>query len=119
MRASVRNAPEASAAIWLRNGGLGVEVEVLHGLDRAEPGGLDPQLGARGVAGGDLTFEDRGEVVLEGPVGVPGLVGEPARSLDDAGRLERSGEIGELLGRVARLGRGHQRASLVRPNAWS
>jgi hypothetical protein len=35
---------------------LGVEVEVLQRLDRAEAGRADPQLGAGGVAGADFTF---------------------------------------------------------------
>jgi hypothetical protein len=97
---------------------LGVEVEVLEGFDRRKPGGLDPQGRARRVAGGDFPVEDRGEVVLEGPVGVSGLVGEPAGGLDDPGGFERGGEVGELLGRVAGRG-GHQRASPVTPNARS
>jgi hypothetical protein len=57
-------------------GGLVVEVEVLEGLDRGHPGGSDPQLGAGGVAGGDFTFQDGGQVLLVGPAGVAGVVGQ-------------------------------------------
>ncbi len=73
-------------------GGLGVPVEVLEGLAGREPGGADPQLGAGGVAGGDFAFEDRGEVVLVGPAGVAGLVGQPGGGFGDPGCLQRGGE---------------------------
>jgi len=56
-------------------GGLLVEVEVLDRLDRGHLGGADPQPGAGGVAGGDFSLEDGGEVVLVGPAGVAGVVG--------------------------------------------
>ena len=90
MRASVRNAPEARAAIWCAHGGLGVEVEVLDRLAGAEPGGADPQPGAGGVAGGDLAVQDGGEVLLVGPAGVAGVVGQPGGGLGDPGRLQRA-----------------------------
>lgn len=58
------------------DGGLGVEVEVVEGFGRGEPGGLDAGLGAGGVARRDFSVEDGGEVVLVGPAGVAGLIGE-------------------------------------------
>lgn len=45
--------------------GLRVPVEVLEGLAPGEAGGLDPKLGAGGVAGAHFAFQDGGEVVLE------------------------------------------------------
>ena len=72
----------------LADGGLVVPVEVLEGLAGREPGGADPQLGAGGVAGGDFAFEDGGEVVLVGPAGVAGVVGEPGGGLGDPGCLD-------------------------------
>src|SRR5690606_27455834 len=80
--------------------GLVVEVEVLQGLDRAEAGGADPQPGTGGVAGGDLTFQDRGQVVLVGPPGVAGVVGQPGGGLGDTRRLQRRGQVGDLLQRL-------------------
>ena len=82
-------------------GGLVVEVEVVDGLDRGHPGGADPEPGAGGVAGGDLAFEDRGQVVLVGPAGVAGVVGQAGRGLRDPGCLERDGQVGDLLQRVS------------------
>ena len=76
LRASVRN-PRRPARRSVADGGLGVEVEVFEGLAGREPGGADAQLGAGGVAGGHLSFEHGGEVVLVGPAGVAGLVGQP------------------------------------------
>ena len=83
----------------LADGGLGVEVEVLQGLAGGEPGGPDPQLGAGGVAGGDFPFQHRGEVVLVGPAGVAGLVGQPGGGLGDPRGLERGGQVVDLLER--------------------
>ena len=71
------------------DGGLGVEVEVLERLEGAEPGGADPESGTGCVAGGDFAFEDRGEVVLERPVRIAGLVGEPFRGFGDPWCLQR------------------------------
>ena len=45
----------------------------------------DPESGAGGVARGDFAFEHGGEVVLVGPAGVAGLVGQPGRRFGDAG----------------------------------
>ena len=73
----------------LAHGGLGVPVELLDRLPGGEPGGPDPQLGTGGVAGGDLTVEDRGEVLLVGPAGVAGVVGQPGGCFGDPGRLQR------------------------------
>ena len=111
MRASVRNPPEARARDLGADGGLGVEVEVLEGLAGGEPGGADPQLGAGGVAGGDLAFEDGGEVVLVGPAGVAGLVGQPGGGLGDPRRLQRGGEVVDLLDRLGR----RRLAAITRP----
>ena len=84
----------------LADGGLGVEVEVLQRLDGGEPGGADPQLGAGGVAGADFAFEDGGEVVLVGPAGIAGLVGQPGGGFGDPGCFQRAGEVGDLLDRL-------------------
>ena len=84
--------------------GLGVEVEVLERLHGAEPGGADPQLGAGGVAGGDFAFEHGGEVVLVGPAGVAGLVGQPGGGLGDPRCFQRGGEVGDLLDRLGARG---------------
>ena len=59
-------------------GGLVVEVELLQVLCAGEPRGLDPQGGPGGFAFGDFAGEDRGQVFLVGPAGVPGLVAEAA-----------------------------------------
>ncbi len=70
-------------------------------------------------AGGILPLENGGQVVLEGPAGITGLIGEPSGDVEDPGRFERSSEVGELLGRVG-LGGGHQDTSgVLRPNALS
>jgi len=115
--------PDLLTGCW-----LGVEVEVLQRLGRRESGCADPQLGARGVAGTDFTFEDCSEVVLMGPARITGLVGQPGGDLGDSWCLQRGREIGDLFDRfVARSGlrsalRGtHQLTSpsLVRPNARS
>ena len=59
----VQERPRGEGRDLLPDGGLSVEVEVLQGLDRGEPGRADPQPGAGGVTGGDLALEDGGEVV--------------------------------------------------------
>ncbi|MEI2714994.1 MAG: hypothetical protein V9G04_17310 [Nocardioides sp.] len=73
--------PEVECGDLLAGGGLGVEVELLQGLDGGEPGGADAQPGAGGVAGGDLAVQDRGEVVLVGPARRRGP-GRPAGPAD-------------------------------------
>ena len=44
-----------------------VEVEVLDGLSRREPGGADADLTAVGLAGGDLALQAGGEELLVAP----------------------------------------------------
>ncbi len=73
----------------LPDGRLGVEVELLDRLAGTEPGGPDPQLGARRVTGGDLTVQDRGEVFLVSPVAVSSVVGQPAGGFSDPWCLQR------------------------------
>ena len=128
LRASVRNAAGGQRGDLLRTAGWCVAVEVLERLAGGEPGGPDPQLGAGGVAGGDLTVEDRGEVVLVGPAGVAGVVGQPGGGFGDPGCLQRGGQVGELLERLGRLVAswpGHQATSApsgrpsMSPNARS
>ena len=58
-------------------GGLVSEVEVLDGLDRGHPCGRIRSW-APG-AGGDLAFEHGGQVLLVGPAGVAGVVGQAGR----------------------------------------
>ena len=84
----------------LTDGGLVVPVEVVEGFAGGEPGAADPLRGAGRVAGGDFAFEDRGEVVLMGPAGVTCLVGEPGGGFGDPWRLQRGGEVVDLLDRV-------------------
>ena len=101
----------------LADGGLVVPVEVVEGLAGREPGPADALRGAGRVAGRDLAFEHGGEVVLMGPAGVAGLVGEPAGGLDDPRCLQRGGEVVDLLDRVGGgllLG-GHHATSPVEP----
>ena len=86
----------------LTDGGLVVPVEVVEGLAGREPGPADALRGAGCVAGGDFAFEHGGEVVLMGPAGVAGLVGEPGGGLGDPRRLQRGGEVVDLLDRVRR-----------------
>ena len=81
-----------------------VEVEVVQGLDRTEAGRADPKSGAGGVAGGDLAFQDRGQVVLMGPPGVAGVVGQARGGLGDPRRLQRGGQVGDLLQRLVPAG---------------
>ena len=69
----------------LPDAGLGVEVELLDRLAGTEPGRPDPQLGAGCVPGGDLPVEDRGEVLLMGPAGVAGMIGQPGGGFGDPG----------------------------------
>jgi hypothetical protein len=69
--------------IWLV-----VPVEVVEGLGGGEPGPADALRCARRVAGGDFAFEHCGEVVLMGPTGITGLVGEPGGGFGDPWCLE-------------------------------
>jgi len=92
---------------------------------------LDREVSARNASGAELriraagfparkTLEDGGEVVLERPARVPGLVSQPRGSFGDAGCFERSGEMDDLLDRLGRLRGAHQfSSSLVSPNARS
>jgi hypothetical protein len=125
LRASVRNAPGGERGDLLLDAGLGVEVEVVQCLDCGEAGGADAQVGAGGVAGRDFAFEHRGQVVLMGPAGVAGLVGQPGGGLGDPRRLQRSREVVDLLDGLGWLRRclrgGHQLSSPLssRPKARS
>ena len=117
LRASVRNAAGGQGARPVAEAGWASKSKSSRVLTRGEPGRADPQPGAGGVAGDDFAFEDGGEVVLVGPAGVAGLVGQPGGGLGDPGRLQRGGQVGDLLDRlVARrswcLG-GHQLTSAV------
>ena len=96
----------------LPSGRLGVPVEVLERLAGGEPGGFDPQLRARSVPGGDLSFEDRGEVVLERPARIPRQISYPAGRFSDPGCFERASEIGDLLDRLGLLGH-HATSSIL------
>lgn len=101
--------------------GLVVKVEIVQGFHRGEARGADPQSGAGGVAGGDLTLEHRGQVVLVGPAGIAGMVGQPCRGLGNSGRLERGGEMGDVFERLTRWGAAHRGLSCSGsiPNALS
>jgi hypothetical protein len=82
-----------------------------------------PRTQRRGSAAGHRTRcgrrphgRDRGEVLLMGPSGVAGVVGQAGGGLGDPGRLQRCGQVGQLLeclGRVA-LRLGIIRASMKR-----
>ena len=114
LRASVRNPPDASAAICWRTAGWASQSNSSMRLAGREPGGPDPQLGAGGVAGGDLTVQDGGEVLLVGPAGVAGVVGQPGGGFGDPGRLQRRGQVGQLLERLGGVALGlgcHQATS--------
>lgn len=63
--------------------GLGVPVELLDRLFRAEPGGPDAKLGTGCVPGCDLAVQDRGEVLLLASVCLAGVVGQSRGGLDD------------------------------------
>ena len=89
--------PGSERGDLLTNGGLVVPVEVVEGLACREAGPADALRGAGRVAGRDFAFEHGGEVVLMGPAGVAGLVGEPGGGLDDPRRLQRGGEEVDLL----------------------
>jgi hypothetical protein len=97
------------------DGGLGVEVEVLQRFAGTEPGMPDPQLGAGGVAGRHFPFQDGGQVVLEPPAGIPGLVGQAAGDIQNPWRFECFGEVAELLGRLSGLRGGHHGTSAREP----
>jgi hypothetical protein len=56
-------------------------------------------LGAGGVAGGDFTVQDGGEVLLVGPAGVAGVVGEAGSGFGDPGSLQCRGQVAQLLER--------------------
>ncbi len=71
--------------------GLGLEVEVVDGLDRREAGGLDAGLATVTVAGADLFGQDRGEVRLVVPALGAGGLGEASGDGADARGLERPG----------------------------
>ena len=106
----------------LTDGGLVVPVEVVEGLDGAEPGPADPLRGAGRVAGRDFAFEHGGEVVLVGPAGIAGLVGEPGGGFGDPRCFERGGEVVDLLDRIRRcvlLGGHHTTSIGSMPNARS
>ena len=84
----------------LTDSGLVVPVEVVEGLAGREPGPTDPLRGPGRVASGDLAFEHGGEVVLMGPAGITGLVGEPGSGFSDPRCFQRGGEVVDLLDRV-------------------
>ncbi len=63
---------------------LGIEVEVVEGFAGIESCGTDAQFGAGGVASGDFPFKDGGEIVLERPAGIAGLIGQPDGDVGDA-----------------------------------
>jgi len=77
-------------------GGLVVEVELLEVLVRGEPCGLDPGRRAGGFAFGDFTGEDRGQVLLVRPAGVPGLVAETAEPVADPWCAQGPGVVLDL-----------------------
>ena len=59
-------------------------------------------------------------VVLGAPAGIAGLGSEPASNIEDAGRFERTSEVGQLLRGLGGLRGCHQDTSrLSRPNALS
>jgi hypothetical protein len=60
-----------------------LEVELLQILVGREPRGLDPCRRSGGLAFGDFTGEDGGQVFLVRPAGVPGLIPEPAETVAD------------------------------------
>ena len=104
-----------------------VEVELLEGLARREPGSADPALAAVGIAGGDLALQAGDQVLLVGPGLCTGAFGEPVYRLAQRGCLQRPGQIGDLGTEVGdRFGLApgwHQNAPSSRdspnPNMWS
>src|SRR5690606_9563244 len=82
-------------------GELVVEVEVGESLARGESGGAGADVGPGGFSGGDLAAQDSGEVVLVGPALGPRLLGQHRGGLANPGRLERAGEVVQLLGHLA------------------
>lgn len=92
----------------LTDRGLRVPVEVLDGLAPGEPGGADAQFRAGCVAGAHFAFEDGGEVVLERPARIPGLVREAGGGFGDPRCFQGASEVGDLLVRFRCLRGGHQ-----------
>jgi hypothetical protein len=89
--------PRGERGDLLAHGGLVVPVEVVEGLAGREPGPADALGGARRVAGGDFSFEHRGQVVLVRPTGVPGLISETGDGLGDPRCFEGGGQVVDLL----------------------
>jgi len=87
-------------------GTLEGEVEVLECLAGGEPRGADASFTAVVLAGGDFTFETRGEELLMRPGLGPGPFREPFDRSGKRRRLERATEVGDVGGRV-RLGDHH------------
>ena len=90
----------------LPHGGLGVPVELLKRFGCWESGGTDPQLRTGCVSGGDFTVKHCSEVLLVGPARIAGVVGQPGSGLGDSWRLQRRGQVVDLLDRLAAAGDG-------------
>jgi hypothetical protein len=73
---------------------LEAEVEVVQGLDRRQPGGLDAQLPAGGLPGQDLFLQHRGQVALVRPAFDAGPLGQRGGRSPDARCLQRPGQVG-------------------------
>src|SRR5206468_1491878 len=72
-----------------------------------EAGQLDAGLATVALAGGDLAFETRREVLLVAPCVGPRPLGKPGHGREERGCLEGPAEIGEFARRPAR--RAHER----------
>ena len=102
LRASVRNAPEASAATCWRTPGWASKSKSSRVLRAGNPAARMRSWAPEALRADDFAFEHGGEVVLVGPAGVAGLVGQPGGGFGDPGRLQRGGEVVDLLDRVRR-----------------
>ena len=82
-----------------------LEVEVLQALAGGEPGGSDPAFAAVVLAGGHLTLQAGGQVLLMGPGLGAGALGQPGHRLAQGWGLQRPGQERDLGGHVpGRLG---------------
>src|SRR5215211_935321 len=81
-----------------------VEIELLDAFAGWEAGGPDPVFAAVRVAGGDLALQAGRQVFLVAPGFGSGPLGEPARRFAQAGRLQRSSQIGDLGGNISGSG---------------
>ena len=77
-------------------GRLVLEVELLKIFVRRGPRGLDPGRRAGGLAFVDFPGEDRCQILLMGPAGIPGLVPETAEAIAEPRCTQSSGVVLDL-----------------------